>query len=194
MCGFMMTYTSILDLRLRPGAEAPFFHAMNIVIAAVVVFLAAVVIRKLFGRGRGRDRVVEGDETSSGNACDVMFGNAAGAFLFAVHPVHSEAIVSIVGRAELLSSLFALLSFLALFESLPCSKATREPSLPGISHAGGGKVVEWGMHHVCMSITSAMLALVAGFCKETGPAPSLPPSPSPPISPLAPPHHLRFVS
>ena len=36
----------------------------------------------------------------------------AGALLFAVHPVHSEAVVSVVGRAELLAGLFVLAAWL----------------------------------------------------------------------------------
>ncbi|XP_015925179.1 protein O-mannosyl-transferase Tmtc3 [Parasteatoda tepidariorum] len=35
------------------------------------------------------------------------------AFLFAVHPLHTEAVTGVVGRAEILSSLFYLLSFLS---------------------------------------------------------------------------------
>jgi tetratricopeptide (TPR) repeat protein len=37
---------------------------------------------------------------------------AAGALLFAVHPIHSEAVVSVVGRAELLAALFVTAAWL----------------------------------------------------------------------------------
>jgi hypothetical protein len=38
--------------------------------------------------------------------------------LFAVHPCHTEAVASIIGRAELLAALFVLLSLLALSAQL----------------------------------------------------------------------------
>ncbi|NIP96229.1 MAG: hypothetical protein GWO24_23480, partial [Akkermansiaceae bacterium] len=39
-------------------------------------------------------------------------GALAGALVFAVHPVHVEAVANVVGRAEVLSSVFYLLSCL----------------------------------------------------------------------------------
>lgn len=46
------------------------------------------------------------------------------ALLFAVHPVHSEAVTGVVGRAETLSSLFFLLAFLTYASSASRWKAT----------------------------------------------------------------------
>jgi hypothetical protein len=46
---------------------------------------------------------------------------ALGAGLFAVHPVHVEAVANIVGRAEVLMTIFVLLGVLAyLNRALPC--------------------------------------------------------------------------
>jgi tetratricopeptide (TPR) repeat protein len=43
------------------------------------------------------------------------------AALFAVHPIHTEAVSGIVGRAELLAALFALATLLALARALRCA-------------------------------------------------------------------------
>jgi tetratricopeptide (TPR) repeat protein len=47
------------------------------------------------------------------------------AALFAVHPFHTEALTGIVGRAEILAALFALLSLLALARALPLAGRSR---------------------------------------------------------------------
>ena len=38
-------------------------------------------------------------------------------FLFAIHPIHTEAVTGVVGRAELLSSIFFILTILAYEKS-----------------------------------------------------------------------------
>lgn len=49
-----------------------------------------------------------------GIACGVSFRAAlAGALLFAVHPVHAEAVASVAGRADLLATAFSLLALLS---------------------------------------------------------------------------------
>ncbi|KAG8188762.1 hypothetical protein JTE90_012233 [Oedothorax gibbosus] len=55
--------------------------------------------------------------------CQLFLSSTASfiaAFLFAVHPIHTEAVTGIVGRAEILSSLFFLLAFLSYIK---CSKS-----------------------------------------------------------------------
>ena len=45
-------------------------------------------------------------------------------FLFAIHPIHTEAVTGVVGRAELLSSIFFILAILAYRRSsLPMKKS-----------------------------------------------------------------------
>nr|XP_037276113.1 protein O-mannosyl-transferase Tmtc3-like [Rhipicephalus microplus] len=51
------------------------------------------------------------------------------ALLFAVHPVHTEAVTGVVGRAESLSSVFFLLAFLAYDRAIGDSKRTEWHSL-----------------------------------------------------------------
>mmetsp|Transcript_2379 Transcript_2379/g.7291 ORF Transcript_2379/g.7291 Transcript_2379/m.7291 type:complete len:888 (-) Transcript_2379:1150-3813(-) len=69
--------------------------------------------------------------------------------LFATHPVHCEAVVGLVGRADLLSALFYLLSLLLYFPA----------SVSG--HVGRGRAAG------CFILALAMVALSL-LCKETG--------------------------
>ena len=69
------------------------------------------------------------------------------ALLFAVHPVHTEAVTGVVGRAELLASVFFLLVFLQY------GKMCRQ--------SGG---LRWrGMMLVCLMIAVAMLSKEQGI-------------------------------
>src|SRR3990172_8125874 len=77
---------------LAPGAALP-CHAVNLGLHAVVTLLVFVVARRLFGAAR------------------LAFVAAS---LFAVHPIHTEAVTSLVGRAELLAALLGLTAILSL--------------------------------------------------------------------------------
>ncbi|KAL7645009.1 UNVERIFIED_CONTAM: hypothetical protein RMT77_004833 [Armadillidium vulgare] len=76
------------------------------------------------------------------------------AAFFAVHPIHTEAVTGVVGRAETLSSLFFLLSLLAY-----CG-ATRNQSR---GPKGARVVTEWRLLFLAM-----ILATTAMLCKEQG--------------------------
>eukprot|EP00118_Oscarella_pearsei_P008648 m.45784 g.45784 ORF g.45784 m.45784 type:complete len:778 (+) comp33634_c0_seq6:121-2454(+) len=58
------------------------------------------------------------------STCEILFegsmsqGSFAAALLFAVHPVHTEAVAGVVGRAELLAAFFYLLAFQAYTRGL----------------------------------------------------------------------------
>jgi len=82
----MLTYW--LD---RPIGIAAWFHAVNLVWHAAVSVAVAMLAHRLAG---ARAALVAG-------------------LLFAVHPVHVEAIANVVGRAELMAALFATLSVTA---------------------------------------------------------------------------------
>ena len=76
-----------------PGLNATAFHAVNLalhVLATALVFLLAL-------------RIFES-----------AMGSLAAAAVFAVHPVHTEAVTGIVGRADVLATVFFLASFLVL--------------------------------------------------------------------------------
>ncbi|XP_077528766.1 protein O-mannosyl-transferase Tmtc3-like isoform X2 [Haemaphysalis longicornis] len=72
--------------------------------------------------------------------------SVAAALLFAVHPVHTEAVTGVVGRAESLSSVFFLLAFLAYTRAADKWKRT-----------------EWRPLAACV-----VLMVVATLCKEQG--------------------------
>ncbi|HYT83673.1 MAG TPA: hypothetical protein VEK86_09480 [Gemmatimonadales bacterium] len=68
------------------GGDPRWFHAVNILLHAGVTALVFLLVRSLLP----------------------LFPAAAAAALFAVHPVHVEAVANVVGRAEVLATLFAL--------------------------------------------------------------------------------------
>ena len=76
---------------LSPGAAAP-FHAVNLFVHAGTTLLVFFLALRLFD--------------------DVVVATLAGA-LFAAHPIHTEAVTGIVGRAELFAAFFGLLALLA---------------------------------------------------------------------------------
>ncbi|CAB1454881.1 unnamed protein product [Pleuronectes platessa] len=75
--------------------SAASYHLLNVVLHAVVCVLFLRVTRLFL---------------------DGTFSLVA-ALLFAVHPIHTEAVTGVVGRAELLSSIFLLAAFLAYTKS-----------------------------------------------------------------------------
>lgn len=88
----MLSY--LANARLGGGAAG--YHLVNVCLHAMVTILAFVVLRALLG------------STQSA---------ALSAALFAVHPIHTEAVTSIVGRAELLAAFMVLLSLFALIRA-----------------------------------------------------------------------------
>ncbi|XP_070581695.1 protein O-mannosyl-transferase TMTC3-like [Ptychodera flava] len=81
--------------------------------------------------------------------CKVFFTETVSfiaALLFAVHPIHTEAVTGVVGRAELLSSIFLLLAFLCF------SKNT-----------GKDKPINWSS-----LFGTIVLVVIATLCKEQG--------------------------
>lgn len=69
------------------GPSAAAYHAVNVVLHAAVSALVATLVGALFGGPRLA---------------------AASGLLFALHPVHTEAVTTVVGRAELQAALFLL--------------------------------------------------------------------------------------
>jgi protein O-mannosyl-transferase len=76
--------------RLLHGAAPSGFHLTNLLLHSAVSAMVFLLATRLIGS---------------------TWGAALAGILFAVHPVHCEAVSSIVGRAELLSSLLALGAF-----------------------------------------------------------------------------------
>ncbi|KAM6937583.1 protein O-mannosyl-transferase TMTC3 [Xenentodon cancila] len=89
---------TVLTFRLNylfSELSAASYHLFNVVLHAIVCVLFLRVCRLFL------------DKTSS----------LVAALLFAVHPIHTEAVTGVVGRAELLSSIFLLAAFLSYTKS-----------------------------------------------------------------------------
>ncbi|KAG1939153.1 protein O-mannosyl-transferase TMTC3 [Pimephales promelas] len=100
------------------------YHLLNVVLHAVVCVLFLHFCRLLLDRST----------------------SLTAALLFAVHPIHTEAVTGVVGRAELLSSIFLLAAFLAYTKS------------KGADHS-----IVW-----TPIISTVFLVAVATLCKEQG--------------------------
>lgn len=74
------------------GGRAPGFHLANVCWHVLVTVLVLVLLLRLFR----------------------PWAALAGALLFAVHPVHTEAVANVVGRAEILGAAFVLAALLVL--------------------------------------------------------------------------------
>ncbi|HEX7118971.1 MAG TPA: tetratricopeptide repeat protein [Longimicrobiales bacterium] len=73
------------------------FHAVNVALHAIASVLVLLILLELLP----------------------PIGAAAGALVFAVHPVHVEAVANVVGRAELLAAVFVLSACLLHLEGRP---------------------------------------------------------------------------
>ena len=123
----VLTYA--IDYAVWGSGNAGGFHATNIllhVVATVVLFLVGL---NVLGRS---------------------VAAVAAAAIFAVHPIHTEAVTGVIGRAEVLATLFFLLAFHVL----------RAPTADSTA-AGAGKSL-WAR-----AALGAALYLLGLFSKET---------------------------
>jgi protein O-mannosyl-transferase len=100
----VVSTTYALNWALAPDRPAPFI-ATNILLHALTTLLAFWVVLRLFPQRRGLA--------------------AAAAALFAVHPIHVEAVAGIVGRAEIMASLLTLLAYGAWLDAEKSHSAGR---------------------------------------------------------------------
>jgi protein O-mannosyl-transferase len=87
---------------------------------------------------------------------------ALAALLFAVHPVHTEAVTGVVGRAELLASLFFLSALLQYARITSPSATTAASGQRGSSSSSHNSVAWRGLMWVSLLVGMSML------CKEQG--------------------------
>jgi protein O-mannosyl-transferase len=95
------------NLRIAHGRGA--FHAVNLLLHAGTVLLAAAALRAVLGI-LGRPSATASPRAPGG----LPFPAWAGAALFAAHPLGSEAVLLTVGRAETLAAGLGLAAFLLL--------------------------------------------------------------------------------
>ena len=140
---------------LRPWG----FHVANIALHGVCSLLFYALAKKILGTSSARAESIGFDWAS--------FASAA---LFAVHPVHSESVAAVVGRADLLSALFFFSAVLCYTHACPAPGclaykqgrvAVAHPadsSDTGLMKAGHWS---WLMLSICLSA-------LAMLCKEQG--------------------------
>jgi tetratricopeptide (TPR) repeat protein len=90
-----VTYATMALNWALGGPEPTGFHLLNLLLHAGVVWLLYLLLQEIFG------------ESSRGKT--VAF---AAALLFAVHPIHTEAVASVPGRAEILAAGFLLAAWI----------------------------------------------------------------------------------
>jgi hypothetical protein len=141
----------------RPWA----FHAVNILLNAAVAAAVAEFTRRL----------------RNGRAGSIQGGLVAG-ILFAVHPIHVEAVANIVGRAELASALCVMSALVILVGALNrkprLARRENTPGGPGVCgdppaclHAGLNRPVGDRRSPVSRKVAMALgIAVIGLFCKE----------------------------
>ncbi|MBZ5642629.1 MAG: tetratricopeptide repeat protein [Acidobacteriia bacterium] len=86
-----LTFASIALSWALGGTEPLGYHLLNLLLHAAVVWLLYLLLREIFaGHPQGKNAAF------------------AAALLFAVHPIHSEAVASVMGRAEMMAAGFLL--------------------------------------------------------------------------------------
>ncbi|XP_014637344.1 PREDICTED: transmembrane and TPR repeat-containing protein 4 isoform X2 [Ceratotherium simum simum] len=130
-----------INYYLSGGFHPVSFHVVNILLHGGISVLMVDVFSVLFG---GLQYTSKGRRLNLAPRSSLL-----AALLFAVHPVHTECVAGVVGRADLLGALFFLLSFLGY------CKAFRESN-------------KEGTHSTFWVLLSILLGAVAMLCKEQG--------------------------
>ncbi|XP_060047798.1 protein O-mannosyl-transferase TMTC4 isoform X2 [Erinaceus europaeus] len=130
-----------INYYLSGGFHPLGFHVVNILLHSAVSVVLLDVFSVLLG---GLQFTSRGRRLNLAPRASLL-----AALLFATHPVHTECVAGVVGRADLLGALFFLLSFLSY------CRAFRE------SGREGPRPILWVM-------LSILLGAVAMLCKEQG--------------------------
>lgn len=135
---------------LSGGPYPMSFHIVNIILHGLVsVLMLAVFSLVLAGYHNDREgRPLFGAPKAS-LAC---------AILFAIHPIHTESVAGIVGRADLLCALLFILSFLCYVRSCCQDTVSR-------THATLHRPETFSMAWFCLSVVFCGLSVL---CKEQG--------------------------
>ncbi|XP_051564756.1 protein O-mannosyl-transferase TMTC4-like isoform X3 [Myxocyprinus asiaticus] len=128
-----------INYLLAGGLYPVGFHMLNIALHCLISVLMIDVFAMLFGGPAQCGRGVKLNLSPKASFLAALF--------FAAHPVHTESVAGIVGRADLLCALFFQLSFLVYCKSFQ----------------GGDKTLS-----VLCIIGSILLCAVAMLCKEQG--------------------------
>ncbi|KAL3669722.1 hypothetical protein V7S43_005102 [Phytophthora oleae] len=155
---------TILSFRLNfwmaKGHSAWLYHFTNALVHAACSVLVWKVAEVLFQQHQRPNEPAKTKENpqdsspttsnerrtmSSGESWESLVGASTAGLLFAVHPIHCDAVASIVGRADLLCTSLSLAAFLTFVE--------------------GAKKKETKWKYVALAW---VLSIAAGLCKELG--------------------------
>lgn len=132
------------------GLKAASYHATNVALHGLATGLVLLVARTVTCRR----------------------GALLSASLFAVHPIHADAVASVVGRADVLSCVFFLLSFLCYGRHVRAREALHGKQPPA---AIGGrrpqslhKVAEHACPAAAYLVFCVLFALLSMLAKENG--------------------------
>ncbi len=142
----IVTFSYALEWFLH-GDRPWIFHLVNVLLNAAVAGMVAEMTRRLAMLARSSRPI----------AAALIAG-----LLFAVHPVHVEAVANIVGRAELASALCVMWAIILLApRSAPRSAGVEPGQKPELTEATSSQPP--GGVHVAAALAIAVVGL---FCKE----------------------------
>jgi len=146
----------VLTFRLNYalGGHDPFgYHLGNIILHATVTITYVYTMYRATGDG---------------------FVATLAGFLFAAHPIHTEAVTGVVGRADLMSALFFLLSFLSYLQYCSLFRQSYKHDVPNYSTGSRTLTSRSNLNPSSVFyrcrwfIGTIVFALAAMLCKEHG--------------------------
>ncbi|MCK4412189.1 MAG: tetratricopeptide repeat protein [Candidatus Eisenbacteria sp.] len=148
----LTSLTYHLQLALWGKDPVP-FHVFNLLLHGGAALLALVLMRCLIPGRRG-----------------LAFSIA---LLFAVHPIHTEAVTNLVGRADLLAALFGLGAYLSWLTARGAWRSLAPPVLLGLAMFSKESAIAWvlvfALHRV--GLLAAPAASTAGPASGSGSSP-----------------------
>ncbi|XP_030571961.1 protein O-mannosyl-transferase TMTC3 [Drosophila novamexicana] len=124
------------------------YHLVNLLLHVAVCLLWRRVCRLLLRQCAAGSNETPSSTSASASVSSLNTCAFVASLLFATHPVHTEAVTGVVGRAELLSSICYLGAFLSY------------------AHATGGSPRRTNWASLCLCFGSCLLASM--LCKEQG--------------------------
>ena len=100
----------------REGVNTHWYHVVNVALHGIATGLVTEVAAFVWP-----------DNTDIDIICQILTGT-----LFAIHPVHAEAVTNITSRGEMLMSIFFCLAFLSFATNLPSRNSGRFSSIIGL--------------------------------------------------------------
>lgn len=140
------------------GLEPYGYHLVNVLLHSLASILVFLLSHLLLGGGcrRRGEEVVPG-----GGGLVQLHWSMYAAITFAVHSIHTEAVASIVGRAEVVCSIFFLLSLLAYCKAI--SEGGGSSLLP-LRHTKWGYVAISLFFGFCAMLSKEQGVVVIGGC------------------------------